>query len=74
MHRLFKLKDYYAGGTVPGRKGDRESEADLYAKGERPDAMIDYPADATDYEIVDIFNWHEEAARTISQMECLSVV
>jgi hypothetical protein len=69
MHRLFKLKDYHAGGTVLGRKGDREAEADLYAKGERPDAVIDYPVDATDYEIVDIFNWQEEAAGMISQME-----
>ena len=69
MHRLFKLKDYHAGGTVLGKKGDREAEADLYAKGERPDAVIDYPVDATDYEIVDIFNWQEEAAGMISQME-----
>ena len=69
MHRLFKLKDYHAGGTVLGRKGDREAEAALYAKGERPDAVIDYPVDATDYEIVDIFNWQEEAAGMISQME-----
>ena len=69
MHRLFKLKDYHVGGTVLGRKGDREAEADLYAKGERPDAIIDYPVDATDYEIVDIFNWQEEAAGMISQME-----
>ena len=36
MHRLFKLKDYHAGGTILGRKGDREAEADMYAKGERP--------------------------------------
>ena len=69
MHRLFKLKDYHAGGTVLGRKGDREAEAELYAKGERPDAVIDYPVDATDYEVVDIFNWQEEAAGMISQME-----
>ena len=69
MHRLFKLKDYHAGGTVLGRKSDIDAEADLYAKGERPDAVIDYPVDATDYEIVDIFNWQEEAAGMISQME-----
>ena len=71
MHRLFKLKDYHSGGTVLGRKDDREAEADLYSKGERPDAVIDYPVDATDYEIVDIFNWQEEAAGMISQMEVI---
>ena len=69
MHRLFKLKDYNAGGTVLGKKGQREAELELYAKGERPDAVVDYPVDATDYEIVDIFNWQEEAQGMISQME-----
>ena len=69
MHRLFKLKDYHAGGTVLGKKRQREAESDLYAKGERPDAIIDYPVDATDYEIVDIFNWQEEAQGMISQMK-----
>ena len=69
MHRIFRLKDYRAGGLVLGKKGEREAENDLYAKGERPDAVIDYPVDATDYEAVDIFNWQEEAAGMISQME-----
>ncbi len=69
LHRLFRLKDYRAGGLVLGKKGEWEAENDLYAKGERPDAVIDYPVDATDYEVVDIFNWQEEAAGMISQME-----
>lgn len=69
MHRLFKLKDYHAGGTVLGKKGDREAEAALYAKGERPDAVIDYPVHATDYELVDIFNWQEEVSGMYSQLE-----
>jgi hypothetical protein len=42
---------------------------DLYAKGEKPEALLDWPVDATDYELVDIFNWQEEAAGMISQME-----
>lgn len=69
VHRLFKLKEYRAGGTVIGRKGQREEELELYRKGEKPDAVIDYPVDATDYELVDVFNWQEEAAGMISQME-----
>lgn len=69
LHRLFKLNEYHAGGTVVGKKGQREAEDDLYRKGEKPDAIIDYPVDATDYELVDVFNWQEEAAGMISQME-----
>ena len=41
----------------------------LYNKGEKPDVVIDYPVDATDYELVDIFNWQDEAAGMISQIE-----
>lgn len=57
------------GGLVLGKKGQRQAEDALYEKGERPDAVVDYPVDATDYEVVDIFNWQEEAAGMISQME-----
>jgi hypothetical protein len=49
--------------------GKRKSEDDLYAKGEKPEALLDWPVDATDYELVDIFNWQEEAVGMISQME-----
>ena len=69
LHRLFKLKEYHAGGIVIGRKGQREAEEDLYRRGEKPDAVVDYPVDAKDYELVDIFNWQEEATGMISQME-----
>ena len=41
----------------------------LYDKGERLDSLIDWPLDALDYEVVDIFSWQEEAAGMISQME-----
>ena len=36
LHRLFKLNEYHAGGTVVGKKGQREAEDDLYRKGEKP--------------------------------------
>lgn len=69
LHRVFKLKEYHAGALVLGGKEQRRVEAALYAKGEKPVALIDYPVDAKDYEVVDIFNWQEEAAGMISQME-----
>ena len=54
---------------VLGTKRQKTAEQGLYDKGERPDALIDWPVDALDYELVDIFNWQEEAAGMISQME-----
>lgn len=69
MHRLFKLNEYHSGGVVLGRKGQREADEELYRRGEKPDAVIDYPVSATDYELVNVFNWQEEAAGMISQQE-----
>lgn len=69
LHRLFKLKDYKPGQLAVAPGAQKAAEADLYAKGEKPEALIDWPVDATDYELVDIFNWQEEAEGMISQME-----
>lgn len=69
MHRLFKLKDYKPGKMVLGKKKQMEADAALYARGEKPDAIVDFPVSATDYEAVDIFNWQEEAAGMLPQME-----
>lgn len=69
LHRLFRLKDYRAGAMVLAPQGQKAAEENLYARGEKPDALIDWPVDAMDYELVDIFNWQEEAAGMISQME-----
>lgn len=69
LHRLFKLKDYKPGQLAVAPHAQKAAESDLYAKGEKPEALIDWPVDATDYELVDIFNWQEEAEGMISQME-----
>ena len=69
LHRLFRLKDYQPGKLAVAPAAKRKGEDDLYTKGEKPEALLDWPVDATDYELVDIFNWQEEAAGMISQME-----
>lgn len=69
MHRLFKLNEYRAGKLVLGKQSDRAADDALYARGEKPVAIVDFPVSATDYEAVDIFNWQEEAAGMLSQME-----
>ena len=69
LHRLFRLKDYQPGALAVAPSGKKTAEDELYARGEKPEALLDWPVDATDYELVDIFNWQEEAAGMISQME-----
>ena len=63
------MKEYRLGQLVVAPSGQKAAEDKLYAKGEKPEALIDWPVDATDYELVNIFNWQEEAEGMISQME-----
>lgn len=69
MHRLFKLSEYKPGKIVLGTKEQKAADDDLYARGEKPEAIVDFPVYATDYEAVDVFNWQDEAEGMISQME-----
>lgn len=69
MHRLFQLKDYKPGRMVVAPQSQKVADEALYAKGEKPEAIVDYPISAKDFELVDIFNWQEEVADMISQME-----
>lgn len=69
MHRLFNIDKYYQGGLVLGKKSAIKWENELFAKGEKPEALIDYPVHAVDYEPVDLFNWQEEAKGMISTLE-----
>lgn len=69
MHRLFRLSEYKPGKLVLGTNKMIEADDELYARGEKPKAIVDFPVSATDYEAVDVFNWQEEAAGMLSQME-----
>lgn len=69
LHRLFKLKEYNAGGLVLAPQKDKIAEQNLYARGEKPILIVDYPINALDYEFVDIFNWQDEADGMLSQIE-----
>lgn len=69
IHRLFKLKEYQPGKLVLANAAQKVADDALYVRGEKPDAIIDFPVDATDYEAVDVFNWQEEAEGMVSQME-----
>lgn len=69
LHRLFKLSEYQPGKLAVAPQEQKKAEDNLYAKGERPEAIVDYPVNIMDFETVNIFNWQDEAANMISQME-----
>ena len=69
MHRLLKLNEYSPGRVVLGTQNQIEADDELYRKGEKPEAIIDYPVSVTDYEAVDVFNWQDEALGMLSLKE-----
>lgn len=69
MHRIFNLNYYVPGGLVLGTKHGFAWDKEMFAKGEKPEALIDYPVHAIDYEAIDLFNWQDQAKNMISQLE-----
>ncbi|MBP3530098.1 MAG: DEAD/DEAH box helicase family protein [Thermoguttaceae bacterium] len=69
LHRVAKLREYRPGEIVWGRKGQREIDLAIYARGEKPVAVVDFPLFADDIEPIELFDWQEEAAGMISLTE-----
>ncbi len=69
MHRLFHISQYRPGGLVLGTKHAIHWDQDMFAKGEKPEVLIDYPVHVSDYEQIDLFNWQEHAETMLSLKE-----
>lgn len=69
MHRLLNLSEYRPGGLMLGKKESIRWDHEMFAKGEKPEVLIDYPVHVTDMEHVDLFNWQEQAKDMVSQIE-----
>ena len=74
LHRLFNVEHYRPGGLILGTKSGIKWDQDMFAKGEKPNVLIDYPVHVMDYEQVDLFNWQEKAKDMISQLELVRSV
>ena len=69
IHRLLGIGQYQAGALVLGKKSDIKWDHDMFAQGEKPEVLIDYPVHITDMEHIDLFNWQEQAKGMVSQIE-----
>lgn len=74
LHRMFNIEKYIPGSLVLAKSDDKRIEEEIFLKGEKPEAILDFPVDVTDYELVDLFNWQEKANGMISQIEFLRMV
>lgn len=66
IHRILNLNEYTPGGLVLGTKHQIQFDQDMFRKGEKPEALIDYPIHMTGYETIDLFNWQEQAKDMVS--------
>lgn len=69
LHRILNISEYVPGGMVLGTKHGMSWDKDMFKHGDKPTVLIDYPIHATDYEIIDLFNWQEKADKMYSQLE-----
>jgi superfamily II DNA or RNA helicase len=74
MHRVFNIKNYTPLGFTLAPEKLRKLDEDLIRKGDRPAAYLDFPIEAFDFEIVDLFNWQEEVKDMVSQLEFVRMV
>lgn len=74
LHRMFNLKEYRAGEYVIASRKQFELDRDLIARGEKPAVFLDFPVNAADYELIDLFNWQDEVKGMISQLEFVRMV
>jgi len=74
LHRMFNLKEYRAGEYVVASQKQFELDRDLIARGEKPSVFLDFPVNAADYELIDLFNWQDEVKGMISQLEFVRMV
>ncbi len=69
LHRVLDMASYRPFGFALAPDHLREHDEDIWRRGERPDVFVDLPVFATDYEQIELFNWHELARGMLSEME-----
>ena len=74
LHRLLNISQYRPKEYVLAPFDKRKLEYDMLRAGEKPEAYLDMPMDIDDFEIIDIFNWQEQAKDMISQLEFVRMV
>jgi superfamily II DNA or RNA helicase len=59
-HRLFSNPHYRPGALVAAPTEQLEAESDIYARGEKPPAILGLQLWVDKYEAIDIFRWQDE--------------
>ena len=74
LHRILGVNDYVPGGMVVGPKHAMHIDQDMFRRGQKPEALIDFPIHMTGYETVELFNWQDKAKDMVSQVAFVQMV
>ena len=74
LHRILNINNYHPLEYVLAPDNLKKMDSDLLRKGEKPVAFIDTPVNLMDFEKIDLFNWHNETSKMISQLEFVRMV
>lgn len=68
-HRIFNIEKYVPGAYVVASDKQRKLDEDLFRKGDKPVAYLDFPVNPEDYELIELFDWQNEVKDLISELE-----
>lgn len=74
LHRLFNFDKYRPGEYILAPDRLKKFDNDLFMRGEKPEALIDFPINVMDYEPIELFNWQEKVKNLIFQIEFVRMV
>ena len=74
LHRVLDISKYQPMAYVLAPENKRKLDQDMLFQGEKPEAWLDVPIDVSDYEIIDLFNWQEQAKGMLSQIAFTQMV
>lgn len=69
LHRMLNIAEYLPGGLVLAQPHHIQWDKEMFAKGNKPTVLLEYPVHAEDYEVIDLFNWQDKVKNMISQLE-----
>jgi len=69
LHRLLKQTEYIPGGFIMAPSAQMDEEKKRILAGEKPDILLPHNIYASDYEVIDIFDWQEEIKDMISMQQ-----
>ncbi|QGT99770.1 DNA/RNA helicase [Candidatus Syntrophocurvum alkaliphilum] len=74
LHRILNIAEYRPFEYVVAPPDKKQFDKNMVYQGEKPTMYLDIPIDAKDFEVIDLFDWQNEAKNMLSQTEFVRMV